>query len=62
MVEILDLLYRCDLQVLAADYRGYGWSTEIPTEAGLYQNSLSTVRYFQEHLRNDGVPIVYWDR
>lgn len=62
MVEILDQLYRCDLQVLAVDYRGYGWSTGIPSEAGLYQDSLSTVRYFQEHLRNEGVPSVYWGR
>ncbi len=32
--EIFLLLCGHDLQLLAVDYRGYGWSTETPSEEG----------------------------
>lgn len=60
--EILAMLYRHNLQVLAVDYRGYGWSTGSPTEEGLYQDGLSTVEFFNENFRRSGLPLIYWGR
>lgn len=65
LTEILALLYRNGLQVLAVDYRGYGWSTGSPTEEGLYVDGIAAVRHFREHLQRPDlpdVPLVYWGR
>jgi len=62
LVEVLEMLYRCDLQVLAVDYRGYGRSTGTPSETGLYRDALATVRYFQKNLKNHQIPMIYWGR
>ena len=37
--EILALFFRSGLQVLAVDYRGYGWSTGVPSEKGFYTDA-----------------------
>lgn len=62
LVEIFQALYSNNLQVLAFDYRGYGSSTGTPSEAGLYQDGLAAVRYFQDHIEGGDLPIVYWGR
>ena len=62
LVEIFQALYSNNLQVLAFDYRGYGSSTGTPSEAGLYQDGLAAVRYFQDHIEGGNLPIVYWGR
>lgn len=65
LTEILALLYRNGLEVLAVDYRGYGWSTGSPTEDGLYVDGVTAVRHFRDHLRRPDlpdVPLVYWGR
>lgn len=62
LTEILALLYRNGLEVLAVDYRGYGWSTGSPSEEGLYVDGLTAVRYFREHLQRPDLPLVYWGR
>jgi uncharacterized protein len=45
-------LRRLGLNLLAFDYRGYGESEGVPTEAGLYQDAQAAYR----HLRDMGVP------
>ncbi|MDA2939010.1 alpha/beta hydrolase [Acidobacteria bacterium AH-259-A15] len=60
--EIFDLLFRFGLEVLAVDYRGYGWSSGTPSEKGLYQDTLATVTYFHNHLRDSELPLLYWGR
>lgn len=45
-------LRRLGLNLLAFDYRGYGESEGIPTEAGLYRDAQAAYR----HLRDMGVP------
>ncbi len=60
--EILAMFHRWGLQVLAVDYRGYGWSTGSPSEEGIYQDALSTVLYFDANFKRYGVPLLYWGR
>lgn len=62
LVEILAMFYRYRLQVFAVDYRGYGWSTGIPTEKGVYSDALAAVRYFNANFRRRTLPVVYWGR
>ena len=59
--EIFSLFDRCSLQVLAFDYRGYGKSTGVPSEEGLYADGLAVARYFRTHLAS-GLPLIYWGR
>ena len=46
-------LRRLGLNLLAFDYRGYGESEGVPTEAGLYMDAQAAYRYLREEL---GVP------
>jgi uncharacterized protein len=46
-------LRRLGLNLLAFDYRGYGESEGVPTEAGLYKDAQAAYRYLREEL---GVP------
>jgi fermentation-respiration switch protein FrsA (DUF1100 family) len=46
-------LRQLGLHLLAFDYRGYGESEGIPTEAGLYRDAQATYRYLRE---KQGVP------
>lgn len=62
ITEVLALLYRHRLEVLALDYRGYGWSTGVPSEAGLYLDSLTAVREFRARCAEPGLPLLYWGR
>ena len=59
--EIFSLFDRCSLQVLAFDYRGYGKSTGVPGEAGLYEDGLAIARYFHSHFSST-LPVIYWGR
>ncbi|HSR69056.1 MAG TPA: alpha/beta hydrolase [Acidobacteriota bacterium] len=60
--EILRDFYKAGYQVLAVDYRGYGWSSGIPSEEGLCIDAETTVRYFRDHLKAPKAPLVYWGR
>ena len=46
-------LHRLGLNLLAFDYRGYGESEGVPTEAGLYKDAQAAYRYLREER---GVP------
>jgi uncharacterized protein len=48
--------------VLAVDYRGYGASTGSPSERGMYRDVDAATAYFNQHLRNVRVPVIYWGR
>ncbi len=56
------MFYRNGLQVLAVDYRGYGWSTGAPSEQGVYEDAVATVEYFETNFKKFRVPVVYWGR
>ncbi len=60
--EVLARLYQNRLQVFAVDYRGYGTSSGRPTEKGVYVDALAAVEYFQDRLRLEGCPVVFWGR
>ncbi len=60
--EVFAQLYRAGLQILAVDYRGYGWSSGTPTESGLCTDAETTVRYFRENLKRPKTPLLYWGR
>lgn len=60
--EILELLYTRGLEVFAVDYRGYGWSTGVPTEKGVYEDARAAVEYFRRSLQRPGPPLIYWGR
>jgi fermentation-respiration switch protein FrsA (DUF1100 family) len=62
LVENFAMLYRHRLQVFAVDYRGYGWSTGLPTEDGVYSDALAAIEYFNANFRKPGLPVVYWGR
>jgi fermentation-respiration switch protein FrsA (DUF1100 family) len=48
--------------VLSVDYRGYGASTGSPSERGMYRDVDAATAYFNQHLRNARVPVIYWGR
>ncbi|HSR52137.1 MAG TPA: alpha/beta hydrolase [Acidobacteriota bacterium] len=60
--EILINFHQAGLQVLAVDYRGYGWSSGTPSEEGLCVDAETAVRYFRDHLKAPKVPLIYWGR
>ena len=60
--EVFDMLYRGGLEILAVDYRGYGWSSVNPSEVGLYEDAMATARYFRENLKAPELPLLYWGR
>ena len=44
-LENIRLLYQRGISVMIFDYRGYGRSTGVPSEAGLYQDALASYDY-----------------
>jgi fermentation-respiration switch protein FrsA (DUF1100 family) len=60
--EILAMLFKSGLQVLAVDYRGYGWSTGVPSEQGFYQDARASAEYFNANFRDRKLGLVYWGR
>ncbi len=58
---IVDLRQR-GFSVLAADYRGYGASTGQPSEQGIYRDAEAVAAYFNERLRQPGLPLILWGR
>jgi fermentation-respiration switch protein FrsA (DUF1100 family) len=61
-LDVIELMHRQNLAVLAIDYRGYGTSTGRPTEAGLYADAAAALAEFRGRLRTPGRPGVYWGR
>jgi fermentation-respiration switch protein FrsA (DUF1100 family) len=62
-LPILATLHHVRLRVLAVDYRGYGLSSGVPSEDGLYRDAVAIVRHAVAG-RGDGPrrPLVYWGR
>ncbi|MFQ5740545.1 MAG: alpha/beta hydrolase [Acidobacteriota bacterium] len=65
-VEIFRDLYAGQVEIFAVDYRGYGRSSGVPSEKGLYRDALATVEYFKNRVQRPGeagaVPLLYWGR
>ena len=50
-LENIRQLYQRGISVMIFDYRGYGRSTGVPSEAGLYQDALTSYDYLIHHRR-----------
>ena len=61
-LDILVELWRRGFSVFAVDYRGYGASTGTTSERGLYLDADAAVRVFNEQLRQQDAPVIYWGR
>ena len=61
-LDILLELWRRGFSVFAVDYRGYGASTGSASEQGLYRDADASVRVFNEQLREQAAPVIYWGR
>ena len=48
--------------VLMMDYRGYGKSTGVPTEAGLQQDAAAVLKYLRRHPRLGNSPVIPFGR
>ena len=60
--EVLVALASRGFDVVAFDYRGYGMSTGVPTERGLYEDVKAVVQLATGPLRASATPLVYWGR
>ena len=60
--ELFQLFFHHGLQVFAVDYRGYGWSTGVPTEKGIQKDAVAAVEYFNSNFKKDSVPTIIWGR
>ena len=61
-MPVLTDLRRRGFSVMAVDYRGYGASTGSPSERGIYKDAEAATEYFNRHLRQQGIPAIYWGR
>ena len=61
-LDILLEMWSRGFSVFAVDYRGYGASSGTTSEQGLYQDAAASVGVFNEQLRQQGVPVIYWGR
>jgi fermentation-respiration switch protein FrsA (DUF1100 family) len=61
-LDIVIELHRRGFSVLAIDYRGYGASSGRSSEKGLYLDADAALRTFNEQLRKEGGPVIYWGR
>lgn len=61
-LDVLAGMHEQNFAVFALDYRGYGKSSGTPSEQGLYRDTEAFVSYFNEHLRAQGVPLIFWGR
>lgn len=50
-LENIRQLYQRGISVMIFDYRGYGRSTGVPSEAGFYQDALASYDYLIQHRR-----------
>lgn len=62
LIEVLAQFYQHGLSVLAFDYRGYGSSTGVPCEEGLYRDGLAVSAFHRKHLSTPGLPTIFWGR
>jgi uncharacterized protein len=60
-LDLLVQLPRHGFEVVAVDYRGYGLSTGVPSETGLYRDVDAVLEFFRR-IRRAGVPAIYWGR
>jgi pimeloyl-ACP methyl ester carboxylesterase len=60
-LPVFAALHRHGYRVLAVDYRGYGMSTGMPTEEGVYRDAEAAVRHAIGN-RTPGRPLVFWGR
>jgi hypothetical protein len=55
-------LHAHGFSVLAVDYRGYGASTGVPSQAGIYRDAEAVTREFHRRLARPDRPVLYWGR
>lgn len=60
-LPVLAALHAQHYRVLAVDYRGYGLSTGVPTEEGVYLDADAVVRH-AARVRAGDRPLVFWGR
>lgn len=61
-LDVVADLRKRGFSVLAVDYRGYGASTGKPSERGVYRDGEAATSYFNERLRRQGSPVIFWGR
>ena len=61
-LDVIAELRRRGFSVLAVDYRGYGASTGVSSEKGVYRDAEATVLEFTRRFRRAGTPVLYWGR
>jgi uncharacterized protein len=63
-LPVLAGLHAKGLRVLAADYRGYGLSSGLPSERGLYRDAEAVIRYAASHRERSATrrPLIVWGR
>lgn len=59
-VDHLRLFNELGFNGVLFDYRGYGKSTGVPTEAGLVEDGLAVVKYLKEERGVDPRFLIYW--
>jgi abhydrolase domain-containing protein 13 len=58
----INMFNRCDMNILAMDYRGYGDSTGTPTEKGLKLDAEAVLKHVLNHPKLNGSPIILFGR
>ena len=61
-LDVIGALRQRGFSVLAVDYRGYGASTGVSSERGLYRDAAAAVQEFNQRFRRAGSPVIYWGR
>jgi hypothetical protein len=61
-LDVVADLHKRGFSVLAVDYRGYGASTGSPSEQGVYRDGEAALAYFNERLRRQRSPVIFWGR
>ena len=61
-LEIINILYKLNLNIFIFDYRGYGRSQGIPSEDGLYQDTYAAYQYLVSRKDVDNRSIIVYGR
>lgn len=61
-VEVFADLYSQKFSIFALDYRGYGKSSGVPSEEGVYRDTKAFIQYFWGRRHDPSQRVVYWGR